>query len=185
MGRDKATLTVPGLFGGRSLVEQLVAVLTRRCAPVLVVAAAGQRLPELAARVLRDEVRGLGPLPAVGLGLAAAGRAGAEWAFVCAVDMPLLTAGLIDELAGAAAAQPADVVLPSDGRDHYLAGMYRTGLVGRIDSLTAAGERRLGALVDAVDVRRVAVVDSTPLVNLNSPADVAVLLSRTAAPGQP
>ncbi|WP_046315109.1 molybdenum cofactor guanylyltransferase [Mycobacterium sp. UM_Kg1] len=172
MGRDKATLTVPGRFGGLTLVQHLVSVLAQRCDPVFVVAAQGQALPTVPARVLRDEVPGLGPLPAIGLGLRAAEREGASRAFVCAVDMPYLTTELIDLLAGAAA---ADIVLPRAGRDHYLAGVYRTGLAPTVQTLVAAGQRRVGALIDAVDVRRVVLADASPLVNLNSPDDIAGL----------
>jgi molybdopterin-guanine dinucleotide biosynthesis protein A len=173
MGRDKAVLTVDGMFDGRTLVEHLVSVVSRRCDPVFVVAAQEQALPVLAAQVLRDEVPGLGPLPAIGLGLRAAAHAGAERAFVCAVDMPFLTPELIAHLAGTRA--PADVVLPRAGRDHYLAGVYRTALAETVDALVAAGERRVGALVDLVDVRRIVVTDAAPLTNLNSPDDVAGL----------
>lgn len=172
MGRDKATLTLPGRFGGRTLVEHLVAVVGRRCAPVFVVAAPGQVLPELSATVLRDEVPGLGPLPAVGLGLAAAAAVGARHAFVCAVDMPFLTVELIDALSAPAAASDADLLLPWDGRDHYLCGVYRTRLAEIITALTAAGERRMKALPDLVDTRRVTVTDSRALTNLNSPTDL-------------
>jgi molybdopterin-guanine dinucleotide biosynthesis protein A len=172
MGRDKATLSVPGALGGRTLVEHVVGIVGRRCAPVFVIAARGQSLPALPAQVLRDEKAGVGPLLAVGHGLRAAGTAGAERAFVCAVDMPLLTAELIDTLAGA----DADVVLPWDGRDHYLAAVYRTGLSTRAESLVAAGQRRMGALINTVDARRMVVSESTPaLVNVNTPADLRTL----------
>ena len=50
---------------------------------------AGTAAAALAGRVLRDEVRGVGPLLATGRGLRAAAEAGRELAFVCAVDMPL------------------------------------------------------------------------------------------------
>lgn len=173
MGRDKATLTVPGRFDGKTLIEQLVAVLSQRCAPVFVVAAPGQALPDLPVRLLRDEVRGLGPLPAVGRGLRAAAEAGATQAFVAAVDMPFLTAELIDTLTGPAAQLGADVVLPWDGRDHYLAGVYRTALAEQIDALVAGGERRMRSLVDTVDTQRIVLSDAKPLANLNSPADLA------------
>lgn len=172
MGRDKATLTLPGWFDGKTLVEQLVDVVAQRCDPVFVLAAPGQALPELPARVLRDEVGGLGPLPAVGRGLHAAAQAGASRAFVCAVDMPFLTTGLIDALAGPTAGSGADLVLPWDGRSHYLAGVYRTGLAERVDALVATGERRMRALADSVDIQRMVVSDAKPLVNLNSPADL-------------
>lgn len=172
MGRDKATLRMPGRFGGLTLVEHLVAVVARRCAPVFVVAAPAQALPELPGRLLRDEVPGLGPLPALGRGLRAAAGAGSGHAFVCAVDMPELTVDLIDLLATAAVHSPADVVLPWDGRDHYLAAVYRTGLAGPVEELVAAGERRVRALVARVDTQRIVVSDPRALTNLNSPADL-------------
>jgi molybdopterin-guanine dinucleotide biosynthesis protein A len=136
------------------------------------VAARGQALPRLPVRVLRDHARGLGPLPATGRGLRAAAQAGVPRAFVCAVDMPFVTTDLIDTLAGPAARLHADVVLPWDGRDHYLAGVYRTGLADRIDALVAAGERRMGAFIGTVDVQRIVLSDALVLANLNSPADL-------------
>ena len=139
MGRDKATLPFSSPTGETTLVEQVVTTLRARCAPVFVVAAPGQPLPELDAEVLRDEVRGVGPLLATARGLRAAADAGLELAFVCAVDMPYLDVDLIDELVGPAVRLGADVVLPWDGRDHYLAGVYRTALAARADELVAAG----------------------------------------------
>lgn len=175
MGRDKATLTVPGMFDGRTLVEQVVSVLSQRCDPVFVVAARGQQLPELTARVLHDERPGLGPLPALGLGLRAAAQSGVSRAFVCAVDMPFLTPQFIGRMADSAVAADTDIVLPRTERDHYLAGVYRTGLCETVDAVVAAGERRVGALVDMVGVLRVTLTDATPLANLNSPDDIAGL----------
>src|SRR3954471_9853494 len=94
MGRDKASLP----YQGTTLLERSVSIVSPRCSPVFVIAAPGQALPAVDAQVLRDEVRGVGPLLATGRGLRAAADAGLELAFVCAVDMPLLDADLIDEL---------------------------------------------------------------------------------------
>ncbi len=169
MGRDKATMEHPG-GRGVSMVEHIVSVLADRCSPVFVIAAPGQSLPDLSgAQVLHDEVRSAGPLLATGRGLRAAAEAGCERAFVCAVDMPFLTAALIDELSGHTG---ADVVLPWDGRDHYLAGVYRTDLAGRIDALVAAGRRSMRSLTDAVLTHRVAMAPTRALLNLNTEADV-------------
>lgn len=173
MGRDKATLSLPG--STRTFVEHLVELLGRRCAPVFVVAAPGQRLPALPARVLHDEVAGRGPLPATGLGLRAAVTAGARHAFVAAVDLPLLDPDLIDVLAAVAVSTDADVVVPWAGRDHYLAAVYRSSLTGDIDALVAAGERRMRALVAGLDAQRIVVGERAGLANLNSPADLAAL----------
>jgi molybdopterin-guanine dinucleotide biosynthesis protein A len=168
MGRDKATLE----FQGKTLVEHVVAAVSPRCSPVFVIAAPGQPLPTLQAEVLRDEVRGVGPLLATGRGLRAAAEAGRELAFVCAVDMPFLSADLIDELVGPATRLGADVVLPWDGRDHYLAGIYRTDLVERISGLVAAGERSMRALVDTVDTQRIVMPEQRSLTNVNTTADL-------------
>ena len=155
------------------MVELVVSALSARCAPVFVIAAPGQPLPDLKAEVLRDEVRGLGPLLATARGLRAAADAGCELAFVCAVDMPHMTTELIDELAEHAARLGVDVVLPWDGRDHYLAGVYRTALADRADALVATGERSMRALVDSVDTQRIVMPTQKALTNVNTTADLS------------
>lgn len=168
MGRDKATLPHPS--AATTMVEHTLGVLSARCSPVFVIAAPGQALPTLAAEVLRDEVRGVGPLLATGRGLRAAAAAGAERAFVTAVDMPFLSAEVIDALVDY---DGVDIVLPWDGRDHYLAGIYRTGLADHIDALVAAGERSMRALAETVVTQRVVVPFEHQLANINSPTDLA------------
>jgi molybdenum cofactor guanylyltransferase len=184
MGRDKATLPLPkpvspDLLGSKdgseppiTMVEQVVSVVGERCQPVFVVAAPGQALPKLQARVVRDDVRGLGPLLATARGLHAAAEAGAKRAFLCAADMPFLSADLIDLLEGRAVELDADVVLPWDGRDHYLAAVYRTELAAQVDALIAGGERNMRALVDRVDAQRIVIPESRSLTNVDSAADL-------------
>jgi molybdenum cofactor guanylyltransferase len=184
MGRDKATMPVPAaLLGSKdgseapiTMVERVVSVVGQRCQPVFVVAAPGQSLPELPARVVRDDARGVGPLLATGRGLRAAAEAGAKRAFLSAADMPLLTADVIDLLEARAIELDADVVLPWDGRDHYLAAVYRTELADEADALVAAGERSMRALVDRVDAQRIVIPESRSLTNVNSDADLRTLL---------
>lgn len=170
MGRDKATLPVPG--GSTTLVEHVVAVVSQRCSPVYVLAAQGQPLPPLPVSILRDELRGLGPLPATGRGLRAAADAGARYAFVAAVDMPSLTTDLIDELVRLAVETHAEVVMPWDGRSHYLAAVYRTDLADRIDALVASGKRRMSDLIDASDSQQIVLTDSSALTNVNTVKDL-------------
>ncbi|WP_232375452.1 molybdenum cofactor guanylyltransferase [Mycolicibacterium baixiangningiae] len=170
MGRDKATVVVDG----STLVERVVATVSERSSPVFVIAAPGQPLPELSAQVLRDEVRGVGPLLATGRGLRAAAQAGHRWAFVCAVDLPHLTMDFVDDLAVPAARLGVDVVLPWDGRDHYLAAIYRTSLADHISTLVAAGERSMRALVDTVDTQRIVMPEQRALTNANTPDDLPV-----------
>lgn len=171
MGRDKATVRFRGPTGDTTFVEHVVSTLRSRCKSVFVIAAPGQHLPDLDAEVLRDEARGAGPLLATARGLRAAADAGFDQAFVSAVDMPYLTTDLVDELAAAAAQLQVDVVLPWDGRDHYLAGVYRTALAGRADALVAEGRRSMRALVDTVDTQRLVLDPQRALVNVNAPDD--------------
>lgn len=170
MGRDKATLPVPG--GSTTLVEYVVDVVSQRCSPVFVIGAPGQPLPALPVPILRDELRGQGPLPATGRGLRAAAEAGARLAFVSAVDMPSLTADLIDPLVRLALETNAEIVMPWDGRSHYLAAVYRTDLADRIDKLVAAGARRMSALIDASDSQQIVLADTGVLTNVNTEADL-------------
>lgn len=175
MGRDKATLTVDGPSGPTTLVEHVVSVVWQRCDPVFVVAAPGQALPDLDAVVLRDEVLGVGPLLATGRGLRAAAEAGHKHAFVSAVDMPALTTEVIDALTGPAERSGADVVLPWDGRDHYLAGIYRTSLHTVVAELLSAGERSMRALVNAVDTQRIVLPEQPALANVNTTDELAAI----------
>ena len=138
------------------MVEHTVSVVAARCAPVFVIAAPGQPLPALQAQVLRDDVRGVGPLLATGRGLRAA------------ADMPNLSIEVIDELIGY---RNVDIVLPWDGRDHYLAGIYRTALADRIDTLVGAGHRSMRALADTVVTQRVVLAPTGALANVNAEAD--------------
>jgi molybdopterin-guanine dinucleotide biosynthesis protein A len=161
-GREQAMKQVPGSSAPMTMVEHAVGVVGERCQPVFVVASPGQSLPELPAQVLRDDVRGHGVLSAISRGLHAAAESGATWAFLCAVDAVVLTADLIDAVAARAAEVDADIVLPWDGSNHYLAAVYRTELAGQIDDLVATGERNLTALIDRVDSQRVVISDSRP-----------------------
>jgi molybdenum cofactor guanylyltransferase len=179
MGRDKASLPIPATSDGSNpttMVECVVDILSQRCDPVFVMAAQGQPLPALHAQILRDELRGLGPLPATGRALRAAAAAGVRFAFVCAVDMPFLTAELIDDLIRSAVETGAEVVLPWDGQDHYLAAVYRTDLADRVDALVAAGERKMRALVDSSDAQRIVTSDSRSLTNVNTEAELRTLV---------
>ena len=83
-------------------------------------------------------------------------------AFLCSVDVPVLSTDVIDAVAARAVEVDADIVLPWDGSNHYLAAVYRTELARQVDDLVAAGERNLPALIDRVDSQRVVISDSRP-----------------------
>jgi molybdopterin-guanine dinucleotide biosynthesis protein A len=157
-GRVKALKQAAG--GHTTAVEHVVDILAERCQPIFVVTAPGQSVPQLSAQVVRDDVRGGGQLSAIGRGLRAAADAGAKYAFVASVDATILSADVIDLLAARAAQGDADIVLPWDGSNHYLAAVYRTELASVVDDLVAAGERGILALVARVDSQRVVIGDA-------------------------
>ena len=101
-------------------------------------------------------------------------------AIVLAADGKHFSAGadfsFLDELTRMAVETGAEVVLPWDGRDHYLAAVYRTDLAERIDALVAAGERKMSALIDASDAQQIVLPDSRPLTNVNTDSDFRALV---------
>lgn len=95
---------------------------------------------------------------------------------MCSVDAAVLTVDVIDALAARAAEVDADIVLPWDGSNHYLAAVYRTELARQVDDLVAAGERTLPALIDRVDSQRVVISDSRPLADAKPATGLRSLL---------
>jgi molybdenum cofactor guanylyltransferase len=149
MGEPKALLD----WHGTPLVCRVAGILTRVCAPVIVVAATGQELP-LPGGVehATDAAPQRGPLEGIAAGMRAlAGRAGAV--FLAATDLPLLhpafVAGLLDALPG------YDVALPVvGGHDQTLAAAYDAGVLRRAPELLAGGRPRVAALLDGARVHR-------------------------------
>jgi molybdenum cofactor guanylyltransferase len=189
MGRDKALLP----FGpGEVLVQRVVRILGRAVPAerIVCVAAAEQRLPQLpvGVMVVRDEHPDRGPLAGLATGLAAlTGRADAV--FACGCDTPLLVPEFVARMFELSAGH--EIAAVDDGeRFHPLSAVYRTSLAPLAASLLASGERRLRALVERCDTRRVAtdeVRDVDPqlssLENCNTDDEYQQLLRAAFPPG--
>lgn len=154
MGEAKALLD----WHGTPLVCRVAGILTRVCAPVIVVAAAGQELP-LPRGVERatDAAPQRGPLEGVAAGMdALAGRAGAV--FLAATDLPLLHPAFVVRLL--AALPGYDVAVPVlGGHDQTLAAAYDADVLRRASELLAAGRPRVAALLDGARVHRLGLDD--------------------------
>jgi molybdenum cofactor guanylyltransferase len=180
MGRPKEWLPL----GSETMLQRVVRLLGEAVEPVVVVAAAGQVLPELPAgvAVLRDRVPDRGPLEGIAVGLAAVAGAGADAAFVASCDLPLLRPPFVHRMIELSDGH--DVTVPHvDGRDHPLAAVYRTDLLPRIESLLSTGQRRTVELFHQARTRRVTpaeLADVDPalesLINVNTPADYEQVL---------
>ena len=153
MGRDKAWLP----FGPEEVSLQRVVRLVGEVVPperIVCVAAAEQSLPPLPAdvQVIRDVEKYGGPLAGLALGIAALGSR-ADAAFVCGCDAPLLVPAFIARLFDLLADH--QIVAPHDGsRLHPLAAVYRSDVLPIAESLLAAGERSLQALLERCDTLR-------------------------------
>jgi molybdopterin-guanine dinucleotide biosynthesis protein A len=192
MGRSKAWLD----WHGRTLLEHVVAIVGQAVdGPVVVVSAAGQELPPLAAsvRVVEDAREGLGPLQGIATGLAALeGRA--ELAYVSSTDAALLHPAFVRRVL-AGITPETEIVLPhARGHRQPLAAAYRVELAPRIDALLEQGLAKPAFLFERARTRIVdeawlladpelAAVDPglASLENLNDPAAYAAALALPAA----
>jgi molybdopterin-guanine dinucleotide biosynthesis protein A len=179
MGRPKAWLP----FGAEVMLQRVVRILSEVVSPIVVVAAAGQDIPDLpeSVELVRDEHEASGPLAGLAAGLKALqGRVAAAYASSC--DVPLLTAAFVEQVV--AALDGYDLAIPRDGKDyHPLAAAYATRLAGRACELLAANRRRLVFLLEhtrarAIDVSEFRRVDPElrSLRNINTPSDYAAAL---------
>lgn len=180
MGAPKAALK----FGESTLLERVVAELSKSFAEVIV-AAAPEGQGDLAIRdaggvkIIRDAIAFQGPLFALRPALEAAAS---DPVFVCSCDLPLLDASVASALF--AMIGERDAVIPEvSGRPQPLCAVYRKRCADAIGALLARGERRLTALARAIDARTVAESELRAIdpelrsfFNLNTPEDYATAL---------
>ena len=180
MGRPKASLPI----GGEPMLARVVRVAAEVAEFVVVVAAPGQKLPDLPAglEVVRDPVEGNGPLQGIATGLTAlAGRADA--AVVTGCDTPFLLATFLARLV-AFRGEAAACVPVVEGVPRPLPGVYAVGVLAEVRALLAAGRLRLGGLLERVPTRLVTpaeLADTDPMLdslrNVNTPDDYARALA--------
>ena len=151
MGRPKAALD----FGGVPILTRIISELKRRFAEVVVVAAPESedslQIDIPAIKVVRDETVYQGPLDALRRGLEAVTN---EIAFACSCDLPLLDS----DVAAAIVAMLGDfdAAIPIVGEKlQPLHAAYRKRCAIALAALAMRGERRLIAIADAVNTRRI------------------------------
>lgn len=151
MGTPKATLP----FGPETMLQRVVRVLATVVAPIVVVAARDQVLPELPEDVIvtRDEREQRGPLEGLRAGLKALPDS-VDVAYVTSCDVPLLVPGFVTRMIGLLAGDDI-AVMEVDGFPHPLSAVYRRGTLPRIESLLEKDKLRPVFLFDAVRTRRV------------------------------
>ncbi|MDV6373687.1 molybdenum cofactor guanylyltransferase [Deinococcus arenicola] len=169
-GSDKAL----ALARGRPLLDH-VAESLRGCPTRLLIAPTGKYVLD-GWKVIPDTRPGEGPLAGLEVALS---HTPTEWLAFTGVDLPGLTADFWQALAQArTSASLAVFPLDGEGRPQPLAGLYRRDLLPRVTELLDAGERRLKL---AAPPERYVLVPgwSAALRNINTPDDLAALLSRS------
>jgi molybdopterin-guanine dinucleotide biosynthesis protein A len=181
LGRDKASLPL----GPTTLAARTAALLAEVAAPVVEVGPGRTSLPHVL-----DTPAGEGPLAAVAAGWAALARLvrpGPDHALVVATDLPRLTVGFLEWLAG----HPAPgCVVPVDaaGRPQYLCARYSAAALCRAAPLVERGRRAVRDLLGSEEVAATwagpvewqpAAGDADALVDIDTPADLERWSGRT------
>jgi molybdopterin-guanine dinucleotide biosynthesis protein A len=147
-GSDKLAAT----YRGAPLLHHAVGRLAEVCEEMVVVlgAAAEPAMPRgVRVRFARDRRRGEGPLAGLAAGLAIVVT---DRALVAAGDMPDLVPEVLRKLIGVAASTAAAAVALGEGdRFRPVPCVVRTSIaLEHAERLLSAGERRLGAVLDAL-----------------------------------
>jgi len=193
MGMPKALLP----FGPELLLQRIVRLLAESAAPIVVVAAADQVLPDLPDDVLiaRDRDVYRGPLAGIAGGLAALDGVSAldrrvDAAFVTSCDVPFLSPAFVRRMIERLG--DADVAVPRAlGFLQPLAAVYRTSVLPHVEALLSADRLRAAFLFERVrtcELEADELLDVDPglrsLANLNNPADYLAAIAEAgfAAP---
>ena len=177
MGTPKALLP----FAGEPLIVHIVRRLQSLFSEIVVVAAPGQPLPPIPARVVHDEDAYQGPVGGIYYGLRAIAD---DFAFITSCDAPFASTRLIDELVRLRTQH--DVVVPQwGGRLQPLFAVYRTTVLPILGAQLRAGELRPVGLFDKVKTRLVHEEEIRRLdpagdsfINMNTPGEYAAALER-------
>jgi molybdopterin-guanine dinucleotide biosynthesis protein A len=151
MGVPKATLA----FGPETMLQRVVRLLGTVVAPIVVVAAREQELPELPEYVIttRDEREQRGPLEGLRAGLKALPES-VGIAYITSCDVPLLVPAFVERMIGLLGDRDI-AVMEIDGFAHPLSAVYRRDTLPHVEALLEKDRLRPVFLFDAVRTRRV------------------------------
>ena len=172
MGRPKLSLP----FGTETMLARVVRIVGEVVSPVVVIAGAGQELPDLPSGTLvaEDEIPDQGPLGGLAAGLALL-RGRAEAVYLSSCDVPLLKPQFVNAMIEALGRR--ELAVPWDGQYfHPLAAAYRLTVESCVNRMIAESRLSIHRLAQECDTRRVDMqelqaidADLVSLRNVNSP----------------
>ena len=177
MGYDKRRLRLWGNHGP-TLLEHTIALALHCCSDVLVALNDPEQWPQIHVPTVGDRWADVGPLGGMAAGFAALQT---PWVLVLAADLPCLTHATLQALL----AQPriGDVVVPRHASGAYepLVALYRRATLARLEKYVLMGGRSLHEWLHwlAVQAWQPTAVDAAVWRNLNTPADVELLGTRS------
>lgn len=157
----------PGLVvGGRTLLDRVLSAVSD--ASPRIVVGPDQPLP-YGVLATREDPPGGGPVAALGAGLSLISPL-VEWVAVLAADLPFLTGADMTALRTAAVADGA-LLVDDQGRDQYLAGVWRVASL--VSALPAPAGGSMRRMVSTLDYARVAgSVEPAPWFDCDDPEDL-------------
>jgi molybdopterin-guanine dinucleotide biosynthesis protein A len=176
LGLDKAWVEL----GGQTLLQLAIGKLDGLCHEIIVVAAAGQKLPLVGASVglktVIDIASGQGPLVGIYTGLKNSSQ---QYNVVVACDMPFVSRRLLDHMIKISPG--FDVVMPRLlAKLEPLHAVYGRSCLAPIEALLTQGSLKIDRFLDRVRVRYVGegeLVGFDPTMlsffNINTPDDLA------------
>ncbi len=173
MGRPKALLE----YKGKTFFEHITGEMAK-CGPVYVSVDKAEHVPPCDFPIIEDKYEAIGPMG----GLASAFEAIAEDAvFVCACDMPKVSAALIEKLCGHLTdSVDAVIVVKDDGRWFMTGAVYSKRVWPQLKNQVAEGNYRMRTIVDPKRVKFLTfeALGEAPdvLDNINTPEDYQALL---------
>lgn len=173
MGRPKALLT----WRGKTFFERITEEMSA-CGPVYISVDKKEHVPECEFPIIEDRYEAIGPIG----GLASALEVISEEAvFVCACDMPKVTAELIRKLSARLDEDTeAVIVRKEDGRRYMTGAVYAKSLLPRLKEQIEEKNYRMQSLLDSgrvkfLDFEELGVCPDT-LDNINTPEDYQNLI---------
>lgn len=157
----------PGLIvGGRTLLDRVLSAVSD--ASPRIVVGPDQPLP-YGVQATREDPPGGGPVAALGAGLSLVPSI-VDWVAVLAADLPFLASAEVLALRTAAVVDGA-VLVDDQGRDQYLAGVWRvSSLVAALPDPPGGSMRHLLSTLDYARVARA--VEPAPWFDCDDPEDL-------------